>query len=73
VKDLDLERERGNRKLGPQYFRPTHTLAPFANDSLVLKKFVQMGVQVHQWEGKEGIPEFILKLNFNKDVTPYLR
>jgi len=56
-----------------KYVIPSYNLAPFANDSEVLKKFMQLGVRVHEWEKKDGIPSFILKLDFEKNIAPFIR
>ena len=49
-----------------------YTLAYFVNESNVLQKFIEMGVEIQQWDADREICEFVLKLNFERDVAPYL-
>jgi mTERF domain-containing protein len=54
-------------------FRPfVYNLAYFANDSPVLQKFIEMGVSIRKWDSDRTIGEFILKLDLEKNVKPYL-
>ena len=47
-------------------FRPVaYNLAYFANDSIVLQKFIDMGVMIRKWDKDRSICEFVLKVSFN--------
>lgn len=47
-------------------------IAPFVNDSELLKNFVHLGVNLSKLEKRRGIMEFILRLDFERDVKKYL-
>jgi len=71
--DEELERQRDIWNVGPA-FRPSFNLASFVNESALLQEFLKMGVKLHKWELREPeLLEFILKLDFEKDVAPYVR
>jgi hypothetical protein len=45
-------------------FRPVaYNLAYFANDSVVLQKFIEMGVMIRKWDKDRSICEFVLKVS----------
>jgi len=56
----------------PTYFPPTFNFAAYVNKSETLKKFVELGVDLSKIERKRGLPQFILKLDFEKDVKKLL-
>jgi mTERF domain-containing protein len=54
-------------------FRPfVYNLAYFVNESKVLQKFIEMGVEIQHWDKDREVCEFILKLDFDRDIAPYL-
>jgi mTERF domain-containing protein, mitochondrial len=60
------------KSMKPAYRPFAYTLAYFVNESKVLQKFIEMGVEIQHWDDDREICEFILKLNFDRDVAPYL-
>ncbi|CRL01140.1 CLUMA_CG014487, isoform A [Clunio marinus] len=56
----------------PTYFSPTFNFAAYINKSETLRKFVELGVDLSKLEKKKGIAQFILKLDFDKNVKDYL-
>jgi len=48
----------------------TFTFAAYANDSEVIKKLVEVGVDLSKLERKKEVIPFILKLNFEQQVVP---
>lgn len=57
--------------VGP-YVRPTFNFAAYVNKSETLKQLVDLGVNLHKVEKKKAAPEFIMKLDFEKDIKPHL-
>jgi len=69
----EVERQRDIWNVGPA-FRPSFNLASFVNESTLLQEFLKMGVELHKWEmRKPELLEYILKLDFQRDVSPYVR
>ena len=60
------------KSMKPAYRPFAYTLAYFVNESIVLQKFIEMGIEIQHWDEDREICEFILKLNFQRDVEPYL-
>ncbi|XP_054289122.1 transcription termination factor 3, mitochondrial-like isoform X1 [Macrosteles quadrilineatus] len=58
--------------IGP-FASPSFNLAAYVNDSFTLQQFVLLGVKLNVLEKKPEVAEYILKLNFEKQVKPYLR
>lgn len=56
----------------PTYFPPTFNFAAYVNRSETLQKFVELGVDLSRIEKKKGLPQFVLKLDFNRDVRNHL-
>nr|CAD7408247.1 unnamed protein product [Timema poppensis] len=54
-------------------FSPTFNFAAYINKSKTLQELVKLGVDLHQLEKKKGIPQFILKLDFDRDMKEYIR
>ncbi|CAG7734844.1 unnamed protein product [Allacma fusca] len=50
----------------------SYNFGPYANESKVIQELVHLGVEIHRWEEKFGIPEFVLKLDFEKNIAPYI-
>lgn len=51
---------------------PTFNLAAYVNKSPTLQQFIQLGVDLHSIERRKGLAKFVLGLEFEKDVKPYL-
>ncbi|XP_050334221.1 transcription termination factor 3, mitochondrial [Bactrocera neohumeralis] len=51
---------------------PTFNLAAYVNKSPTLQQFIQLGVNLHSIERRKGLAKFVLGLEFEKDVKPYL-
>ncbi|KAJ8876171.1 hypothetical protein PR048_024080 [Dryococelus australis] len=58
--------------LGP-YFKPTFNFAAYINKSPSLQELVKLGVDLHKLEHKKGVPEFILTLDFERDMKEHIR
>lgn len=56
----------------PSYFSPTFNFAAYVNKSETLQKFVKLGVDLSKIERKKGLPQFLLKLDFERDVKKHL-
>lgn len=56
----------------PTYFTPTFNFAAYVDKSETLRKFVELGVDLSKIEKKKGLPQFILKLDFERDVKKHL-
>lgn len=52
---------------------PSFNFAAYANESEVVQKLVGLGVDLSKLENKYGIMPFMLKLDFDANVTPFLR
>ena len=58
--------------IGP-YLTPTFTFAKYANKSRMVQELVKLGVSLYKFESKEGMVDYILKLDFERDVKPYIK
>ncbi|KAL6432730.1 hypothetical protein ACFW04_006257 [Cataglyphis niger] len=58
--------------IGP-YLTPTFTFAKYANKSRTIQELVKLGVNLHKLESKQGMLQYILNLDFDQDVKPYIR
>lgn len=56
----------------PTYFTPAFNFAAYVNKSDTLQKFVELGVDLSKLETKKGVPMFILRLDFERDVKRHL-
>ncbi|XP_062556204.1 transcription termination factor 3, mitochondrial [Armigeres subalbatus] len=54
------------------YTRPTFNFAAYVNRSESLKKLVQLGVDLHKLEKRKGIPQFLMQLDFEKNMKQHL-
>ncbi|KAG5675415.1 hypothetical protein PVAND_005323 [Polypedilum vanderplanki] len=77
TKKPDILEETTDRELIPSedfptYLPPTFNFAAYVNKSETLRKFVELGVDLSKIESKKGLPEFILKLDFNRHVKRHL-
>lgn len=73
---VEIENERFNVK---EVFEkqqkgsfPSFNFAAYANNSELLQNFVNLGVNLSKIEKRQGLGEFILKLDWDRDVTKYL-
>lgn len=55
------------------YFRPSFNFAAYVNNSPTLQELVKLGVNLHSLEKKKGVPEFILQMEFNKNMKEHIR
>ncbi|XP_053683377.1 transcription termination factor 3, mitochondrial [Sabethes cyaneus] len=53
--------------------RPTFNFAAYVNKSEPLQQLVRLGVDLHKLEKRKGIPQFILKLDFERNMKQHLR
>lgn len=53
--------------------RPTFNLAAYVNESYSLQKLVDLGVELYKFDNKPKVMETILKLDFERDMKPYIR
>lgn len=56
----------------PTYTTPTFNFAAYANKSETIQKFVELGVDLSKIEKKKGFPQFVLKLDFERDIKRHL-
>lgn len=56
----------------PTHVSPSFNFAAYVNKSETLKKFVELGVDLSKIEKKKGLPQFVLKLDFENDVKRHL-
>lgn len=68
----EIEHELKPTEDFPVYFPPTFNFAAYIDKSETLQKFVELGVDLSKIEKKKGLPQFILKLDFNRDVKGHL-
>lgn len=52
---------------------PTFSFAKYANKSRTIQELVKLGVSLYKFEGQEGMVQYILNLDFERDVMPYIR
>jgi mTERF domain-containing protein len=55
------------------YFRPSFNFAAYINNSPTLQELVKLGVNLHSLEKKKDVPEFILQMDFNKNMKEHIR
>lgn len=55
-----------------QYLKPTFNLAAYVNKSETLQQFIHLGVDLSKIEKRKGLGDFVLRLDFNKDVKEHL-
>lgn len=51
---------------------PSFNFAAYVNKSDTLKKFVELGVDLSKIEKKKGLPQYVLQLDFERDVKNHL-
>ncbi|XP_011162406.1 transcription termination factor 3, mitochondrial [Solenopsis invicta] len=52
---------------------PTFSFAKYANKSHTIQELVKLGVALYKFEAKEGMVQYFLNLDFERDVIPYIR
>lgn len=57
--------------VGP-HLTPTFTFAKYANKSRTIQELVKLGVELYKLETKEGMVQYILGLDFERDIKPYI-
>lgn len=57
--------------IGP-YLTPTFTFAKYANKSCTIQELVKLGVSLYKFEEKKEMLEYILSLDFDRDIKPYV-
>jgi len=55
------------------YFQPSFNFAAYVNNSPTLQELVKLGVDLHSLERKKDVPEFILQLEFSRDMKEHIR
>lgn len=63
VSDIDV--------LAPE-LRPTFNLAAYVNKSATLQQLVKLGVDLSHWDTRKGVSDFILPLDFERDMKKYI-
>lgn len=58
--------------IGPP-LTPTFTFAKYANKSRTIQELVKLGVSLYRFESKNEMVQYILNLDFERDVKPYIR
>lgn len=53
--------------------RPTFNLAAYVNHSETLQQLIKLGVDLSKIEVRRGLPEFVLKLDFEKDMKNHIQ
>lgn len=53
--------------------RPTFNLAAYVNESYSLQQLVKLGVEIYKFDKNPKLMETILKLDFERDMKPYIR
>ncbi|KAF4527780.1 hypothetical protein B566_EDAN015836 [Ephemera danica] len=57
---------------GPELL-PTFNFAAYINKSLTLQKLIDLGVDLSKLEKRRGIPQFILGLDFERDMKSHIQ
>lgn len=57
----------------PRAFLQTYTLTTLVNDSELLRNLVDIGVKVEKFDALYNVADWLLKLDWDKDVRPVLR
>lgn len=54
------------------YLSPTFNFAAYANKSYTIQRLVDLGVKLYKFEKEEDTMKFLLGLDFNRDIKPYI-
>lgn len=71
--DAPLEPNVTNFSTISPALRPTFNLAAYVNESYSLQQLVKLGVELYKFDNKPEIMETILKLDFERDMKPYIQ
>jgi hypothetical protein len=55
------------------FFQPSFNFAAYVNNSPTLQELVKLGVDLHSLERRKDVPEFILRLEFRRDMKEHIR
>ncbi|XP_049850096.1 transcription termination factor 3, mitochondrial isoform X2 [Schistocerca gregaria] len=55
------------------YFKPAFNFAAYVNKSPTLQQLVKLGVDLHRIEKSRNSPEYILQLDFERDMSKHIR
>ncbi|XP_039486689.1 transcription termination factor 3, mitochondrial [Drosophila santomea] len=81
IKDDDKKKEpaehEGSNKVALDFGNreahvPSFNLAAYVNNSSTLQHLISLGVDLHSIERRKGLGDFVLKLDFEKNVKPYI-
>ncbi|XP_052862325.1 transcription termination factor 3, mitochondrial [Anopheles cruzii] len=53
--------------------QPSFNFAAYVNKSNTLKQLVSLGVELHKLEKRKGIAQFVLRLDFDRDMREHIR
>lgn len=53
--------------------QPTFNLAAYVNNSETLQQLIKLGVDLNHIERKKGLAQFLLKLDFEKDIKNHIK
>ncbi|XP_049545303.1 transcription termination factor 3, mitochondrial [Anopheles darlingi] len=53
--------------------QPAFNFAAYVNKSPTLKQLVALGVELHKFEKRKGIAQFVLRLDFDRDMREHIR
>ncbi|XP_050080729.1 transcription termination factor 3, mitochondrial [Anopheles maculipalpis] len=53
--------------------KPAFNFAAYVNKSDTLQQLVSLGVELHRLEKRKGIPQFVLGLDFERDMKAHIR
>lgn len=68
----EIDRELVPTEDFPVFLPPTFNFAAYIEKSPTLQKFVELGVDLSRIEKKKGLPQYVLKLDFERDVKSHL-
>lgn len=71
--DLPLETNDTDFSTLSPALRPTFNLAAYVNESYSLQQLVKLGVEIYKFDKDPQVMETILKLDFERDMKPYIR
>jgi mTERF domain-containing protein, mitochondrial len=57
----------------PTFTKPAFNFAAYVQKSESLQNLLKLGVNLHQLEKRKGVPDFLLKLDFERDMKPHIR
>lgn len=53
--------------------QPSHNLAAYINKSSTLQQLIKLGVDLHRIERRRGLAQFVLRLDFDRDMRQHLQ